>query len=134
MTLIYHINFSIKGVESFFSWALYMYIVHGMHWWHYKVWTPCFVSEIVVFPCCEEDQQNKAKCSYFIDVYLYYQKMHDVCTLEDVVQVEHWEPLPGYLYRGSTNTRDHIRRRKEMIWLIAFNILSKRFHQIQIYF
>ena len=31
---------------------------------------------------------------------MYYQKMHDVCTLKCVVQVEHRLPLAEYLYQA----------------------------------
>ena len=31
-----------------------------------KVWTICFLSKIVVFPYCEDDQQKKANGSYLI--------------------------------------------------------------------
>ena len=41
-------------------------IGHQLPKWNLKVWTLCFVSKIVYFPCCEDDKQNKAKCSNFL--------------------------------------------------------------------
>ena len=32
-----------------------------------KVWTLCFLSKVIVFPCCEDNQWKKSKCSYLSD-------------------------------------------------------------------